>query len=329
MPILQVTADFNETKTKPVSNNAMLDLVNQLLLRGDHAGAELVLKHISEPQTAKEWSERPKSERKSILKHDQKFIRRRTRFFVKYIPQLGIRGSALVLLLAAHTKHMHDKGLTGVKAAWHQNAQWFARQLGCEIRQLFNLIQTAQAAGFLDYHRTSHALGLWITKKEVFDLYAGIKENDDRKVYGYYDLRLARLLGINGCLVYSLLAAPVEAQSLCVMSPRRVAHCLPWMSAEDARFTLRQLWEKGVIQREKCDNRLREGRTGYRYRYSKRLTPDRIKWTDAYPKSAAAAVYRDPTKLARIEATRLYPQGRPTRTVKALYAPAELDLARL
>ena len=193
-------------------------------------------------------------------------VQRRTRFIIKYAVKHSIRLSALLLLIAAHTRRKYRAGKQGHSAAWHHTTEWFAKSIGVGPKQLSRLLRAGRASKLLDWTRTGRGLLVWLTDQSV---YAELAKDGqiDETVVGYYYPRMASVLGLNGSMIYSLLKEPNNEGDRRRVNSKRVVSCLPWLTEETARKELEVLYQRGAVQRE-LNHRL-SGQTGYCYFYEK------------------------------------------------------------
>jgi len=95
--------------------------------------------------------------------------RRRTRFFVAYADH-GIRLSALLFLVASHTRRRWNAGKRSRQAGWRNKAEWFGAQIGICGRQIYRLVRQGKELRLLDYTRTRRGLLVWIKDRKVHAL---------------------------------------------------------------------------------------------------------------------------------------------------------------
>jgi hypothetical protein len=195
-------------------------------------------------------------------------LRRRTRFFTALAAEYGVRLSALLFLVAWNTRSHHEKGLRGRKAAWHGTADWFARQIGLSRPHLFRLVKEGAWHGLLDWQRTGRGILVWISARKVL---AELKRvGQDEYATGYYYLRRARLLGINGSIIYGILKEFHARGQGRTLGAEAVVALLPWLTKEAARKELERLYQVGAIQRSRDGFQFSGGRVGWRYFWAAR-----------------------------------------------------------
>lgn len=200
--------------------------------------------------------------------------RRRTRFFVAYANH-GIRLSALLFLVASHTRRRWKAGERGRKAGWRNTAEWFGVQIGVSGRQVYRLVGKAKKLQLLDHLRTRRGLLVWIENRKV---YAQPTENEEAKFnVGHYYLRLARLLGINGSILYRFLKITDPEGGRKRLAGQSAAHRFPWLSQRAATVELHRLFCAGVIQRERARFAL-SANADWMYFWRERTQEDREKW---------------------------------------------------
>lgn len=212
--------------------------------------------------------------------YNEELISRRTRFFIRYAKEYSVRFSALLLLVVAHTARKFTSGKRGKAAQWHKPAEWYAHQLDIDRRQYFRLLDQARKEGFLLTARTPRGVSVWVKKLSLYTEFFDDRKTTDegKRTLGFYFQRRARVLGLNGSMIYGLLKEPDEEDEYRKVHPLRVTKALPWLSERDARFHLEQLWQRGAIQREKSTFQAAAGRIGYRYYWQPRKQEDRMKW---------------------------------------------------
>jgi hypothetical protein len=201
--------------------------------------------------------------------------RRRTRFFVTYANQHGVRLSALLFLLASHTRRRWEAGERGRKAGWRDTAKRFGEQIGVSGRQVYRLVGKGKKLQLLDHLRTRRGLLVWITNRKV---YAQPTENAvDKFCVGHYYLRLARLLGINGSILYRFLRITDAEGGRRKLTGQSAAHRFPWLSDKAASIELLRLFRSGIIQRERARFALSTN-ADWMYFWHERTQKDREKW---------------------------------------------------
>lgn len=201
----------------------------------------------------------------------------RTRFFISCAKEYSVRLSALLLLVAAHTQRKFSAGRRGKDLIWHKPAEWYAKKLGVNRWQVYDLVAQAKEAGLVEACRTGR--GVCLRLKDVGLYNELLRHREDRRTLGFYHLKLAGALGLNGSIIYSFLKEEdEETDERRIVSPQRVALALPWISPRQARDHLEQLWQRGAIQRERSEFRCNMGQVGYRYFWQTRKVDDRLKW---------------------------------------------------
>ena len=167
--------------------------------------------------------------------------RRRTRFFVAYADH-GIRLSALLFLVASHTRRAWKAGKRGQGAGWRNTAEWFGAQIGISGRQIHRLVREGKNLRLLDFLRTRRGLLLWVSRNvhaipEV--------DREDEFHVGHYYLRLARLLGINGSILYRFLKVTDDYGDWRRLTGQSAAHRFRWLSQKAASVELHRLFRRG------------------------------------------------------------------------------------
>jgi len=200
--------------------------------------------------------------------------RRRTRFFVAYADH-GIRLSALLFVVASHTRRRWNAGKRGKAAGWRKKAEWFGAQIGISGRQIYRLVGKGRKLRLLGSVRTRRGLLVWIKNRKV---YAELRENaEDEFHVGHYYLRLARLLGKNGSILYRFLKVTDEDGNRKRLTAKGAAYCFPWMSEKAASVELHRLFQAGAVRRE----RTRFGASAnadWKYYWRPRVQEDRDRW---------------------------------------------------
>jgi hypothetical protein len=135
-------------------------------------------------------------------------LKHRTRFFIELAKDHGPRLAALVYLVAVHTEGRRRKGIRGRKNAWHQTAAWYGKQIGVSSRQISRLLAQAGNLGLLDYQRTGRGLLVWVVGKRPCSWLDQHRRGN--YVVGYYDISLAKGLGIRAACILDLLDHPME-----------------------------------------------------------------------------------------------------------------------
>lgn len=207
---------------------------------------------------------------------NHRLLNRRTRFFTEFAVQCGVRLSALLFLVAWNTRTRHEQGMRGRKAGWHMSAEHFGQQIGVDRKQVFRLVKEAEWHGLIGYQRTGRGLLIWITAKKIHAELKRMAKED--YVVGYYYLRLASLLGLNGSIIFGLVREYGQRGEGRSLDANGVVLRMPWMSKNAARFDLDRLYQMGAIQRERDGFHFSGGRVGWRYFWKKRSTEDRRKW---------------------------------------------------
>ncbi len=213
---------------------------------------------------------------------------RRTRFFVEYAKH-GIRLSALQFLLASHTERSWRAGKRSQQAGWRQTAEWFGSQIGVSGRQIYRLVQQGKASGLLDYVRSRRGMVIWIKNRKVYALSRG-NEEDEFNV-GHYHLRLARLLGINGSILYRFLKTTDEEGNRKRLTGQSAAHRFGWLSQRAASMELQRLFQAGAIQRQRAKFSL-SANAEWAYYWRHRTQEDREKWR-SHAKALSRNSYRN------------------------------------
>lgn len=211
-----------------------------------------------------------------------RLVKRRTRFFIKYAKRHEIRLSALLYVVAVHTRRTWLRGYRGQKAGWHQNAEWFGKQIGVNKRQIFRLLEKSKSLYLLDFKRTARGMVVWVVEPAIYkELKKGQTGwgDDHEYVVGYYYLRLAGLLGINGSVLYGFLREPEigddgEFLRYREMRAEDFPFYLPWMTEGAARKELERLEHFGVLRRKQKG-------ASFSYFWHRREREDRAKWLKA------------------------------------------------
>ena len=194
--------------------------------------------------------------------------RRRTRFFVKYAKEFNPRLSALLFLLAHNTRSAYADGSRNQKCSWHCTAQWLGEQLGITKAAVYKLVHAARQYDLLDFDRTPRGMRLWLTNRRVYAELNKALNDVERATYplGHYDLRLSRVLGINGSILYQFLKKAYEEDGADhTYAPAGLARCFPWMDEKSIRYELHTLHSCGYIGRAAAQWHVERGRIGWRY----------------------------------------------------------------
>ncbi len=169
--------------------------------------------------------------------HRNKLDGRRTRFFTELAKKHGVRLSALCLCVAVRTWRDYARGKRGQKAGWHQAADWFGKQIGIGRWQVYNLLEQGRRAKVLAFCRTRRGLKVWLKAGSLFASLKRLGAGDQRQL-GYYYIRLASLLGVNGSVLYRFLRRTDEDGGSRYLMALGAEMMFPWMTAQGARDEL-------------------------------------------------------------------------------------------
>lgn len=198
--------------------------------------------------------------------------RKRTRFFVKYAKESNPRISALLFLLAYNTRSEYARGARYEKCHWHCTAQWLGEQLGVTKHAIYKIIGQAVHNKQLKFDKTPRGLRLWLANRRIYSELKRALHDLEHEHYllGYYDLRLSRILGINGSILYQYLKKTAESGEDRTYTPVGLARCFPWMTEKSISYELAALWKCGYLARKKAEWHAEKGRIGWRYFWQSR-----------------------------------------------------------
>jgi hypothetical protein len=206
----------------------------------------------------------------------------RTQFFYKYARHYSVRYSALLYVVAVKTWANYTlDGLRGEKSGFVASTERWGKWIGCSRHNIFYLVKKAKKNGHLNFDRRMRGLKVWISNRSLWaELNRARKHKLEGRepLLGYYNLRLARVLGVNGSIVVCLLRkVGANGEDRAVMGAT-LERWFPWMTANAWRKELEKLFNAGAIHRTKYDFVQREGRCGYQYFLAKRTSEDHRKW---------------------------------------------------
>lgn len=232
-------AEFEQLKAKALElakagkrGKAMAALIGHRM-REAEAEAEKILKSVV-PDT-------------DPLFMDESSLKNRTRFFVSYATKHGVRVSALLYLVAVHTRKKWLDGVKGQHGGWGNTAAWFADQLGVTRHRAYQLFQEAKKTGLFKYVRRRRGIVAWVAE-EVHQAYGHDNQPGTGRI-GHYKLDRAKEFGLKTSIVLSFFETLDQNEDYPARTAKGLAACFPWLSVASAGMILERLWLRNLLCR--------------------------------------------------------------------------------
>jgi hypothetical protein len=219
-------------------------------------------------------------------------LHRRTRFFASLAKETGcVRLAALVYLAVVKSVKLPPH-----VRRWHAKAEWWGKQVGLsragvlrhfnpnvynrdpqkrEAKLAFRKAKLVILSKWVKATPTHRGLLLRPTRAAYAE-YKKAQQDGEQSRHGrvgFFCPSLARLLGMNGSIIYRLMKTPDADGNRRRLGALGIAKRLPWIGIEAARIELTRLYQIGLLQRhEGCIWR------GYIYYFRRRTAKDRAKF---------------------------------------------------
>jgi hypothetical protein len=167
------------------------------------------------------------------------------RFFACLAAKYSVRLSALCFYVVVNTRTKRRKDKS---AQWRKKAEDVAKEIGSSTHHVYWLLEKAKAAGLLDYTRTPRQSVMWVTDATLYDEYdAGTQDKLETRI-GRFEPKLAKVLGLNGSLLYSFTKYHTDRDDGCRRDHRGFKMKYSWMAEETVRKELARLIELEVLK---------------------------------------------------------------------------------